>query len=202
MHFIYSSRTKYFFHAMSRKYYTQLFKRSFAAFGEGSTIGSMEVLLNPKYVSLGKQTYLGDKLTLRCYDRIHDSCFSPSVSIGNCVSIGADSQITSINSITIGNGVMTGRFLLITDNAHGYTDTIQALDMPVFDRPVVSKGKVVIEDNVWIGDKVSILPNVHIGKGAIIGANSVVTRDIPDFAIACGNPAKIKKQVSNPEVSR
>jgi acetyltransferase-like isoleucine patch superfamily enzyme len=50
---------------------------------------------------------------------------------------------------------------------------------------------VTIEDNVWIGDKATILPNVHIGKGAIIAANAVVTHDVPAYAVAAGNPARI-----------
>ena len=55
----------------------------------------------------------------------------------------------------------------------------------------VHKGDVIIGNNVWIGDKIIILPGVKIGGGAVIGAGSVVTKDIPDSAIAAGNPAKI-----------
>ena len=60
-------------------------------------------------------------------------------------------------------------------------------------RPIVSKGPVRIGDNVWIGDKATILPNVSIGNGAIIAANAVVTKDVPPYSVAAGNPAKIIK---------
>jgi acetyltransferase-like isoleucine patch superfamily enzyme len=62
-------------------------------------------------------------------------------------------------------------------------------------RPLISKGKVIIGDNVWIGEGAMILPNVHIGEGAIIAANSVVTKDIPAYSIAVGIPAKIIKNI-------
>ncbi|WP_303642797.1 DapH/DapD/GlmU-related protein, partial [uncultured Duncaniella sp.] len=69
-------------------------------------------------------------------------------------------------------------------------------NIPPASRPLWSKGKVIIEDSVWIGDKATILPNVTLGKGCIIGANSVVTKDIPPYAIACGNPAKVIRYIN------
>ena len=62
-------------------------------------------------------------------------------------------------------------------------------------RPLISKGPVIIEDNVWIGEKVSIMPGVHIGFGAIIAANAVVTTDIPSYCVVGGIPAKIIKNM-------
>ncbi len=61
-------------------------------------------------------------------------------------------------------------------------------------RPVKSKGSIVIGDNVWIGDKATILPGVIIGDGAVIAANAVVSKDVPAYCVAGGNPAKIIKQ--------
>lgn len=63
-------------------------------------------------------------------------------------------------------------------------------------RKCISKGIVQIGNKVWIGDKVTILPNVRIGDGAIIAANSVVTKDVPSYSVVAGNPATIKKQIS------
>lgn len=58
-----------------------------------------------------------------------------------------------------------------------------------------SKGDVSIGKNVWIGEKATILPGVTIGEGSIIGANSVVTKNIPPYSIACGIPAKVIKKL-------
>ena len=67
--------------------------------------------------------------------------------------------------------------------------------VPPIKRELRTKGEVVIGDNVWIGDKASILPGVIIGKGSIVGANSVVTKDVPPFTVVGGNPAKIIKKL-------
>jgi acetyltransferase-like isoleucine patch superfamily enzyme len=110
------------------------------------------------------------------------------------VNIGEYCHITAINKITIGNGVLTGRWVTITDNSHGKTDK-NSFSIPPAKRALYSAGAVIIEDNVWIGDKVTILPNVHIGKNAVIGANSVVTKDIPENSVVAGIPAKVVKIV-------
>ena len=62
-------------------------------------------------------------------------------------------------------------------------------------RPLHSKGPIIIEDNVWVGENVCILENVRIGKCSIIGANAVVTHDIPPYSIAVGVPAKVIKKI-------
>jgi acetyltransferase-like isoleucine patch superfamily enzyme len=92
----------------------------------------------------------------------------------------------------IGNNVLTGPRVLITDNAHGASvDTI--IDIAPIERELSSKGPVIIEDNVWIGEGSMIMPNVTIGKCSIIAANSVVTKDIPAYCVAAGSPARIIK---------
>ena len=87
-----------------------------------------------------------------------------------------------------------GRKIFITDNNHG-SSSREMLDIVPFDRPLTSAGPVVIEDDVWIGEKVSIMPNVRIGKGAIIAANAVVTHNVPPYSVVGGCPAKIIKQL-------
>lgn len=90
---------------------------------------------------------------------------------------------------------MFGKYVTVTDNSHGHNDSLEELDTAPLLRPVYSKGPVIIEDNVWIGDKAIILPNVTIGKGSIIGAGAVVTKDIPPYCIAVGNPAKVIRKI-------
>ena len=86
--------------------------------------------------------------------------------------------------------------VMITDNSHGHTDNISELKINPIDRPLVSKGPVVIEENVWIGEKVSIMPNVTIGRGSIIAANAVVTKSVPAYSIVGGCPARVIKTLS------
>ena len=84
--------------------------------------------------------------------------------------------------------------MTVTDNSHGVT-TIDDLSKAPHMRKVISKGEVVIEENVWIGDKATILPGVHIGKGAVVGANAVVTKDVPPFSVVGGIPARVLHRV-------
>ena len=105
-------------------------------------------------------------------------------------------HITAMESVKIGNNVLLASKIYISDCSHGsysgdendsYPDSIP------HDRPLSSK-PVVIEDNVWLGEFVSVLPGVTIGKGTIVGANSVVSKSLPPYVIAVGTPAKpIKK---------
>lgn len=72
--------------------------------------------------------------------------------------------------------------VFITDHSHGEIN-INSLTLPPSSRKIVSKGAVIIEDNVWIGEGVCILPNVTIGRNSIVGANSVVTNNIPENCV-------------------
>lgn len=120
----------------------------------------------------------------------------PRLKIGDGTNIGQNCHLTAINKIEIGNCVLTGKYVTITDNAHG-SITIADMQSDPNKRALVSKGPVIIEDNVWIGDKVTICPNVRIGKGSIIGANSVVTKSIPSYSVVVGNPARVIKSFDN-----
>ena len=89
--------------------------------------------------------------------------------------------------------MLTGKWVTITDNSHGETDK-DTLGMRPQKRTITSKGPVVIGNNVWIGDKATILPGVTIGDGAVIAANAVVTKDVPPYSVVGGNPAKVIKR--------
>ena len=90
---------------------------------------------------------------------------------------------------------MLGKNVTISDNSHGHNDYSELKLQPI-DRPLCSKGRVHIGKNVWIGDKATILPGVNVGAYSIIGSNSVVTKDIPPYSVACGNPARIVRQIT------
>ncbi|MBQ6072370.1 MAG: acyltransferase [Bacteroidales bacterium] len=148
------------------------------------------MLVGEKYVSLGKDVTVGKHVQLTAWDRFLDQRFTPSIVIGDGCSIGDGAHITAVNCIELGKNVLTGKYVLITDNSHGGADP-SMLSVAPNRRPVVSKGPVIIGDNVWIGEKASILPGVRIGDGAIIGAGAVVTKDVPAGHMAVGVPARV-----------
>lgn len=152
---------------------------------EGDSLECIKIgnkCLIDRYCVLGARTRL----------KQNEKYIKPMLIMGNGCNLGQYNHITAVNKIIIGDNLLTGRFVLITDNSHGNFFQDELTIRPS-DRPVVSKGSVVIGDNVWIGDKVSILPGVQIGEGCIIAANSVVTHDIPPFSMAAGNPARVIK---------
>lgn len=153
-------------------------------------IGRNFYLRGGKYITVGDNVSFGNNCVLTAWTSYAGIELFPNIIIGNNSHFGEYNHITSTNRIIIGNGVLTGRWVTITDNAHGRID-YESLQIPPIERIIYSKGQVVIGNNVWIGDKVTILPGVTIGDGAIIGANSVVTKDIPEYCVAAGNPAKI-----------
>lgn len=172
-------------------FYTGLRKRYFKQWGNNSVMKfSADKLVGLDKISVGENCVLGRNIRLTAWSRFGNQVFTPTISFGNGCVIGCNAHITAINCIVLGNKVLTGRNILITDNAHGDNNSEDKVLYPM-DRPLISKGCVVIEDNVWLGDNVCVLPGVTIGKGSVIGANTVVTHSIPPYSIAVGTPAKI-----------
>lgn len=180
---------------IARSLYTGWICREFESFGVDSfVIPFFSFLKGAKYISIGDNCRISSRVTLTAYDAYIDEKFHPEIVIGNNCSIGEDSHITAINSIKLGDNVLLGKNILITDNAHGQSIS-NLLDIAPDFRPLSSKGPVLIDDNVWIGEKSSIMPGVHIGKGVIVAANSVVTKDVPPYCVVAGIPATIVKEM-------
>lgn len=155
----------------------------------------LSLLEGAKYISIGKNSSIQRLTYLTAWDKYGLQQFTPEIIIGENCDIGAFNHFTCINKIVIGDGLLTGKWVTITDNSHGTTE-IQTLQVAPKSRNLWSKGPVIIGNNVWIGDKATILPGVTIGDGVIVAANSVVTHDIPPYSMVAGVPAKIIKQLS------
>lgn len=158
--------------------------------GTKTLLESPFVLFGKKYISLGKCIRTKPRLRLEAIDKIGKDKFFPELKIGDNVSIGYDVHIGCVNKIIIGNGVLLASKVFITDHGHGDTDE-KTLQIPPSERKLYSKGPVIIEDNVWIGEGAAIMPGVIIGRNSIIGANAVVTKAIPSYSVAVGVPAKV-----------
>lgn len=116
--------------------------------------------------------------------------YAKNISLKDNVWIGKGADFDGAGGITIGNGVIFAPEVCIYSRTHNFDgDDLKAIP---FDNVVLTL-KVVINDYVWIGRRAIILPGVTIGKGAVIGAGAVVSKDIPDYAIAVGNPAMVVK---------
>jgi acetyltransferase-like isoleucine patch superfamily enzyme len=146
-----------------------------------------------KFIDLGLRLTTGKNCRIEAFSLDSDST---TIFFGNDVQLNDYVHITAMKSVRIGNNVLMASKIYISDCTHGYYSgdfTHSHPDLPPMEREYSIK-PVVIQDNVWIGESVSVLPGVTIGKGSIIGANSVVSKDIPDYTIAVGIPAKAIKK--------
>ena len=132
---------------------------------------------------------LGDNSTIEDFCTINNGV--GDVLIGDRTRIGMSNVL--IGPVTIGNDVMMAQNIVLSGLNHGYED----INTVPHKQPVTRK-KITIEDEVWIGANVVIVAGVTIGKHAVIAAGSVVTKNIPSYSVVVGNPAKVIKQY-NPQ---
>ena len=109
------------------------------------------------------------------------------ITIGNHTRIGLGNTI--IGPVMIGNNVILAQNVVLSALNHNFEDVLTTIN-----QQGVKTDQIIIENNVWIGANTSILTGVHIGEHVVVGAGSVVTKDIPSFSVVVGNPAKIIKK--------
>jgi acetyltransferase-like isoleucine patch superfamily enzyme len=112
-----------------------------------------------------------------------------SLTIGDGTYIGRFSHIYATSKIEIGKKVLMADKVYLSDNLHSYEN----ISLPVIDQPIQQTNPVSIGDGAWLGENVCVI-GASVGKNSVIGANSVVTKDIPDYCIAVGAPAIIIKR--------
>ncbi len=165
--------------------------RAFGTFGAGSIICfPTQRFVNPQCVHIGSGTTIAADVTLSAgWGPGQEGLPDRVVGIGDRCLIGRGSGIVAHRSIEIGDDVWTGHNVYLTDMNHGYD---------LVDRPISVQNQpeapVVIGDGSWLGHGVVVLPGAHIGRHVAVGANSVVTGDLPDFCVAVGAPAKVIRQ--------
>jgi acetyltransferase-like isoleucine patch superfamily enzyme/glycosyltransferase involved in cell wall biosynthesis len=175
---------------------TEHFRKSVQG-GCDAMIKNPVYLINPQHINVGAKMISEPGLRLEAWDSYAGKSYSPSVIIGDGVIFNYNCHIGCIDCITIGNNTLIGSNVLITDHQHGNLDNL-APDTPFKDQPLDSKGPVVIGENVWIGENACIMPGVTVGSHSVIGANAVVTKDVPDGAVVGGVPARLISSLGSP----
>ncbi len=171
------------------------YRPSLRKMGKGCQLRFGSRFMGGKFMSFGDRFVLGPGAVFAVYPT-YEGIDNPvktgegeGIVIGNDVSANRNLTIYCADSVTIGDGVMMGSGILITDNDHGIDPTL-----PNFrNQPLITK-KVKIGDGCWIGERASILGGVEIGEHCIIAAGAVVTKSIPPYSIAGGVPAKVIKR--------
>lgn len=163
------------------------FRKGYGGFGKNSDIYKPMMIRNKKHI------FVGNNVTIRNYARIEPIVewkgekYKPVIKIGNNVSIEQGLHLTCANEVIIEEDSTITPNVMITDINHEYKGSDSIL------KSGIEAGKTVVGKGSFIGKNVCIMPGVTIGKYCIVGANAVVTHDIPDYAVAVGVPAKVIK---------
>ena len=167
--------------------YTIVMRGSFANFGKHSQLGRHAKIIGAEMIHVGSDVLLGKYIWLNAKDNSNDGEVTLYIEDGTY--IGRFVQINAWHSVTIGRNVLISDRVFIGDADHNYDDD----NKPIIKQGDSFKGGVTLKDGCWVGIGAVILPNVTIGRNAVIAANSVVTKNVPDFTVVGGIPAKIIK---------
>jgi len=157
-------------------------------------LGSRSKLMHTKVdghkrIYIGSGVYINDGGWLACLPLTgNNNC---SLTIGDGTYVGRFCHFYATSKIEIGKKVLMADKVYIADNLHQYEN----VNMPVIDQPVKQAAQVVIGDGAWLGENVCVI-GASVGKQSVVGANSVVMKDIPDYCVAVGAPARIIKRYS------
>lgn len=170
-------------------------KRKLLFIGNNTKFSGDIYFKNPQYIRLGDNCYIGPECKIEAWDHYGEDRFNPQIILDSNVRINSKCHIGAIRKVVIGSGTLIGSNVMIIDHSHGKS-VLGEMKRPPAERELYSKGSVEIGENCWICENVCILPNVHIGRGSIIGAGAIVTKDIPPYSVVGGNPAKVVKSIN------
>jgi acetyltransferase-like isoleucine patch superfamily enzyme len=178
---------KYLIKAFRFKRKQKKYQKSFKNFGTNTFLNNPLEILGSQNISIGSNVNIMDHVRLAAVPLTNAKVCN--LEIGDGCSIGYFNHIFATSSIKFGKKVLTADKVYIADNSHNYLD----ISIPIMDQSIVQKNNVIIDDGTWIGENACII-GCHIGKNCIIGANSIVLSNIPDYSVVVGMPAKIIKR--------
>ena len=161
----------------------------FGCFGFRSRLQKPDMLTKPKAICIGSKVYIRKSARLEAVGPWVGKI--PKITIGNHTIIHPYFHCGAAESVKIGNNVLIASRVYITDHDHVFDDPA---------KPARWSGRlltkpVIIEDGVWLGEGAIILKGVTVGERAVVGANAVVTKDVPAYTVVGGNPARVIKNI-------
>lgn len=166
------------------KIWTLLIKDAFASFGQRSVLALPIRLAGVEGISIGSGVFVGPGSWLQTLPHEPGSA---RLVLGDNTSIAGSAVISAVEDVRLGRSVLLAKNVYISDHIHAYLRD----DMAIRDQGLARIEPVRVDDGAWLGQGVVVLPGVTIGARSVIGANSVVTSDIPERCIAVGAPAKV-----------
>lgn len=164
------------------------YRHFFFSFGKNSKIVAPLALRNTRNISIGERTTVNNGVFMMVENNgvSDDICH---LYIGNGVTLGHSNHIVALDSVIIEDNVLTADRVYISDNVHDYDN----IELPISHQKVLSKKPTRVGEGSWLGENVCVI-SANIGKHCVIGANSVVVKDIPDYSVAVGSPAIVIKR--------
>lgn len=163
-----------------------IYKNFFKKYGKRTIIDSPDTLMGGRNIEIGDETVISKGAWLLA---LNIDNLEAKITIKNNVYIGRYSHIVSVRDVIIDDYALIADKVYISDNLHDYSD----VSSPISQQPVIFKKEVKIGKGSWIGENVCIIGS-SVGNNSVIAANSVVTKDIPAYSVAAGNPAKVIKK--------
>ena len=163
------------------------YRLCFRKYGKHTLILRPLLLEGKKNIAIGERTFIYDQVWLAAMPLTENK--NPELRIGNHCGLGHFNHIYATNRIIIEDSVLTADRVYISDTLHTYEEP----SVPIKEQKVRSPKEVVLGEGSWIGENVSII-GASVGKHCVIGANAVVTHDIPDYSVAVGIPARVVKR--------
>lgn len=155
------------------------------------------ILKGKRFIDFGNNLTAGYYCRFEAYPNNSDK--KKRIIFGNDIQLNDFVHISAIDHVEIGDGTLMASHIYISDNSHGKYNGVEGEDSSPLTPPdhrVYITSPVIIGKNVWIGEGVIVLPGVTIGDGCVIGAHSIVNKDIPAYSMVVGSPAKIIKEYS------
>ena len=174
------------------KVFSLLISGAFAHFGSKTVVMYPVRFNGEERIAIGNQVFIGPGSWLQTIPDADNT--SIAVSIGNGTRIAGACVISAVRSVILEENVLLARNVYISDHIHKYSD----LGIPVVAQGLDKIQPVLVKRGAWLGQNVVLCPGVIIGIGTVIGANSVVTKSIPDYCVAAGAPARVVKSVESP----
>lgn len=192
--FCYSSLVTFYHNLIRVTVHTPAFKGRLTHYGRGLYLfGGVPFVSGPLSIILGNDCRVSGQTTFSA----RPQSTNPELIVGSNVDIGWQSTFAIGQRIIIGDNVrIAGRAFLFGYSGHSLDPDLRAQGFGDLDCDV---GDIILEKDVWLGTNVTICPNVTVGQGTIVGTGSVVTKDLPPFVVAAGNPAKVIRSLDSKE---
>jgi acetyltransferase-like isoleucine patch superfamily enzyme len=182
-------------HKLLNKIDDIIYKLLFYPFYKGyfGGLGNKSKIINPNSIEFPKNIFIGSNVLIRKFAWLAANPLTGNKNckliIGDGTYIGNYAHFYATSKIEIARKVIIADRVYISDNSHGYKN----INLPVIDQSITQLQEVLIDEGAWLGENVCIV-GANVGKNSVIGANSVVTKNIPDYCIAVGMPAKVIKR--------